>query len=911
MFNVIMPAPSKIFTGYRALGFVSNHVPLAVRYHQKHKENYVVTCVGKCFHTYNCSKLGIVSVSDSHPEDISVLAVDRDLTFTACRNVIRAFTRGRQVIHVYEGHTADVHLLLPFGNHLISVDVDSSVIVWDIKSQGQYSEIQFNKTSFEITTVTHPSTYLNKILFGSKQGRLELWNIKKNTMIYSFKGWGQPVTVVEQAPAVDVVAIGLANGQIIIHNLKFDETITKFLQDWGPVTTISFRTDGHPIMATGSATGHIALWDLEERKLRSQMREAHMTSVSGMQCLPSEPLMVTSSADNTLKVWIFDLPDGGGRLLRNRSGHSAPSTKLRHYGTDGQNIVTAGQDSTMRSFSTVHDKHHKSLGRASYNKQLSKKNTLKYDEHKMPYIVDFATEQTRQSDWDNILACHRGLRVVTTWNYVKSTMGQHKFDHKRFTKNAAQHMHTVAQCVEITSCGNFGLIGYSSGHIDVYNLQSGIHRGSFEDHSGEQAGIKQAKAHNSHVQGVVVDGLNQLAISAGREGDIKFWKFKDKKLLDTCKLDSTVSKILLHRESSMMAVARDDFHVYIIDIDTRKVVRKFIGHDNRITDMTFSADARWLITAAMDCTLRVWDLPTGRLVDCFLVDSAVMSLSMSPNYDFLATCHLDDVGIYLWANKTLFSHVPLTALPSNYEPQMIEMPTTRKHTAEDVDEDIKEEEEEFIRAEFKSSEQISHELITLSLLPNSRWQNLLNLDVIKQRNKPREPPKAPKAAPFFLPTVAGLEPKFAVDDEGAGEGRNKGKVQAGNLMPLCTLGQLLKEGSSKSNYDKVTEYMKSLGPSAVDVEIRSLAPEMGGSVVVMCNFLQFVQSVLQTNKNFEIIQAYLGLFLKVHSEILSSEPEVVKELEKLSDLQSTSWCTVQDLFNQTLCLVNYLRTAVL
>lgn len=63
--------------------------------------------------------------------------------------------------------------------------------------------------------------------------------------------------------------------------------------------------DGHPIMATGSAAGHIALWDLEERKLRSQMRDAHMTSVSGMQCLPSEPLMVTSSADNTLKVTVL------------------------------------------------------------------------------------------------------------------------------------------------------------------------------------------------------------------------------------------------------------------------------------------------------------------------------------------------------------------------------------------------------------------------------------------------------------------------------------------------------------------------------------------------------------------------------------------------------------------------------
>jgi U3 small nucleolar RNA-associated protein 21 len=45
-----------------------------------------------------------------------------------------------------------------------------------------------------------------------------------------------------QAPAVDVVAVGLANGQIVLHNLKFDETVMKFTQDWGPVTTITFRT---------------------------------------------------------------------------------------------------------------------------------------------------------------------------------------------------------------------------------------------------------------------------------------------------------------------------------------------------------------------------------------------------------------------------------------------------------------------------------------------------------------------------------------------------------------------------------------------------------------------------------------------------------------------------------------------
>lgn len=43
-----------------------------------------------------------------------------------------------------------------------------------------------------------------------------------------------------------------------------------------------------------------------------------------------------------------------------------------------------------------------------------------------------------------------------------------------------------SKAVDITSCGNFAVIGLSSGTVDVYNMQSGIHRGSF----GEDQGIE-------------------------------------------------------------------------------------------------------------------------------------------------------------------------------------------------------------------------------------------------------------------------------------------------------------------------------------------------------------------------------------------------------------------------------------
>ncbi|KAK7486461.1 hypothetical protein BaRGS_00022262 [Batillaria attramentaria] len=887
-----MPA-SKIFAGYRALGFVSTHVPLAVRYHNKHKENYVVTSVGRAFHVYNCSKLGIVSVSDIHPDEINVLAVSSRHIFTASGNVIRCFDRGRKVIHTYEGHESEVTILLPLGRHLMSVDIAGHVMVWDVHTEGVYLTMEFKVDSFTITAAVHPNTYKNKVLLGSRQGVIQLWNVFNDRLLYTFTGWGQPITVLEQAPAVDVVAVGLGDGRIIIHNIKFDETVMKFTQDWGPVTSISFRTDGHPTMVTGSAAGHIAFWDLETRTLKSQELEAHRSSVSGLQCLPNEPLMVTSAADNTLKVWIFDQPDGGARLLRMREGHAAPPNYLHHYGNNGQSILSAGQDSTLRLFSTVHDKHNRSLGRGSFNKAETKRTGLKLDQHLMPPITTFAAESNRESDWDNVVACHRGLRMVTTWSTQRCTMGKHKLDSQRF-HHGNEHRNTTALAVDVSSCGNYAVIGYSSGHVDLYNLQSGKQRGSYG---------KPSKAHECAVRGVAFDALNQLLVTAGADGVLKFWKFKCKSMIREVKLSAQISSIVMHRESSMLAAVLEDFSVAIVDIDTRRVVRSFTGHTNTITGLTFSPDARWLITSSMDATVCTWNVVTGRLIDCFAVDSAVTSLSMSPTGDFLATSHVDDLGVYLWSNVTLYSYVALPPLPEGFEPQTLHLPATA-YVPSGEDSSSSEEAMEYDTSEFKSPEQISDELVTLSLLPTSRWLNLLNLDVIKMRNKPKVPPKVPKSAPFFLPTVTGLQPTFAAAEE-----KEKGESQILNKPDLhiaSEVGQLLGQAAESGDYDPVLTRFKSQGASAIDSDIRSLEGEEE-----LEGFLDFVLHVIDSNKDFEIMQAYLGLFLKIHGEDLSASTHLADKMEEVLKAQSATWKRLQFSINESLCLVNYLRSAVL
>ena len=59
------------------------------------------------------------------------------------------------------------------------------------------------------------------------------------------------------------------------------------------------------------------------------------------------------------------------------------------------------------------------------------------------------------------------------------------------------------------------------------------------------------------------------------------------------------------------------------------------------------------------------------------------------------------------------------------------------------------------------------------------------------------------------------------------------------------------------------ELLKGLSPAAIDSEFRNMAPDSGGSVEWLEYFMEFLLDRLKTNENYELVQSYLGLFLKV------------------------------------------------
>lgn len=175
-----------------------------------------------------------------------------------------------------------------------------------------------------------------------------------------------------------------------------------------------------------------------------------------------------------------------------------------------------------------------------------------------------------------------------------------------------------------------------------------------------------------------------------------------------------------------------------MDLETRRIIRFLPSHKTEITDLTFSPDGKWLIVATADRHVRTWDLPRSKLVDIFLMKKPCRSLDMSPTGEFLVTSHLDDLGVYLWSNITLFTPTTLRPLDPESEGKEVDFPHVRPDDPSEsdpflVDETIEDDQvmEDKSSDEYKSPEQISQAMVTLSLQPTSRWKNLLNIDLIK------------------------------------------------------------------------------------------------------------------------------------------------------------------------------------
>ncbi|GIL66695.1 hypothetical protein Vafri_20180 [Volvox africanus] len=792
----------------------------------------------------------------------------------------------------------------------------------------------------------------------------------------------------------------------------------------GACTALSFRTGaGLPLMAAGGGGGVVTVWHLEERRLHTVIRDAHDGQLVSLHFFPGEPVLMSAAADNAIKHWVFDSADAMPRLLRFRAGHGAPPTLIRHYGEGGLRLLSGGCDRSFRVFSVHQDQQSRELSQGHIARK-AKRSRVRQEDLKLERVVDMDACEVRERDWANVITAHEGNPAAYSWRLMTFSRGEHVLEPPvgELSGCPAAPVTSVAlsRCGNFGIVGSAsGRLDRYNMQSGIH--RGAFYRPAAEAKAGggpaaTQQGKGKRNAHNGAVVGCAVDGSNRRLVSVGFDGVLRVWDFRTQSLAAEVALGSPATRLALHPVSGLAAVALTDGSLRLYDIEVPRLVRRFRGHSDRVTGLHISADSRWLLSSSMDGTMSVWDIPAAQCLQVMKLGSPVTSLSLSPSLDLLATTHVNRRGIYLWSNQALFgdpaaithstSAVSVTTritLPTISDGRNTRGRCTTEEGdgaedevgADQEDEDGISSEEDGdaemrdVAAGARAAETadgrdggtdvsrpkpyelrdpvsgaplpLAPELVTLSLLPRSHWDSLTRIEVIKARNKPLQPPKKPKAAPFFLPSLPGLSanPIFgAAEVQGqSGDGENQeatdedmeeaeagpssrvvrlkrrggsrsvdGTAMSGPVSPFVhqlRLAAVAAEAAAVANggdcgsssivdcYGPVISMLRKMTPTTIDRELRAMQILEGSSdeqseIRDLAALLDMIIASLGARRDFELCQALLNVVLTQQGDVLSSRPELATRLQRLRGLVATSWQSLDSLMQHVRCMVGFL-----
>ncbi|EAA32596.2 Utp21-domain-containing protein [Neurospora crassa] len=715
----------------------------------------------------------------------------------------------------------------------------------------------------------------------------------------------------------------------------------------GGISKVEFLP-GQPVIMTSGLDNSLKSWIFDESPFSPvprilHMRSGHAAPVNCLQFLPTDfdgaeagnKWLLSGGKDRSLWGWSLrrdgqssELSQGALRKKAKKVGILANTALGGHGPTTSLDDLKAPEITCIAS----------SLNRDGGMGAMPGRQVIwdKGNDKSKPTKSELAA----MTGWESVVTAHKNDPWARTWFWGRKRAGRWAFK-----TGDGENVSTVA----ISPCGSFALVGSVGGSLDMFNLQSGRHKQRFPSRltpaQMRQLKMQQLKAldkvsqlekrassktsfapgsgkHTKSVTGIVVDPLNRFVISCSLDGTVKFWDFVTGNLVDEIDWAPMVqiTGCRYHAGNDLIAFACDDNSIRVVDIETKQTIREFWGCRDTINDFTFSNDGRWIVAASQDRVVRVWDLPTAHLIDAFRLEKPCTAIAFSNTGEYLAGATEGELGVHIWTNRTLFRHVPTRQISEKDIAEISAGPTSSGEGGQGLIEAAFEDEQEDEEDEGVSApvlDQLSADMVTLSLVPKSRWQTLLHIDLIKQRNKPKEPPKAPEKAPFFLPSLRDGTTNPLLLTEGEKKDEEESRIskltQLETTRTYQTFTAKLLEGAETGDYTPFITHLKSLSPSTADLELRSLSiggldPESSEDSNELLHFIRAMTQRLAQRRDYELTQAWMTVFLRLHFDVIMESETLLKELGKWKEQQEREKKRLDDLVGYCGGVVGFLRS---
>ena len=540
---------------------------------------------------------------EGHKDEVTALALSGDAhrLFSASRDkTIRVWDveRGSE-LHILHGHTEWVRCLALSRDEgtLFSAALDSTVRVWDVESGRELRRIDGCKPPFALSDD-------QRLLFCQVSAGIEpwdnvirVWDLTANRELCRLAENEETFTVMRIVCGADGRSVFSACGDKTVRAWDVDgrREVRRFLGHRETVYSLALSADGRTLF-TGSLDNTIRAWDtLDGREL--YRIAGHGDAVDALALSTKRAMLFSGSADRTIRGW--DLTTGPA--THPNEGHTRSVTAIA-FDRSGRLMFSGSYDRTIRAW------------------DLASSSEIRRFEGHENYVTALAVSEdgsiVYSASWD---------ATIRKWS-VLSGLELQQFDATSYPLTA----------LVLSRDGKTLVSAQEDGSIAVWDIERGCALRNFE---GCHWDIEDS---TKVVLALTADGRR---LFSGDGNIITVTEMADSsqtRLMET----AYVTALALSTDEQNLYCGSSDHMIRVLDAKNGHELRQLEGHSAQVTALLAIADGHMLISASVDCMLKVWQVESGECTATFHADAGIVSLASGPSGIVAAGDDAGHVGLF-------------------------------------------------------------------------------------------------------------------------------------------------------------------------------------------------------------------------------------------------------------------------
>lgn len=488
----------------------------------------------------------------------------------------------------------------PDGTLLATGGADPFVRLWNTTTWEEAGRFQAQRFAHGRVLVFTPDGC--KLAALDTNNAIGIWDVRTNARLLTLAGHNDSVTSLVFTPDGTTLVSGSRDSTIRIWDAATGSELGLLTNMPALVYALAISPNGQMLAAgTAGRTDHLKLFDLPSRRELAVL-SGHTRYISSLAFSPDSKLLVSASADHSLRVW----DTATRKEINTLRGHMDRLHSVA-FSPHGQLIATGGFDGSVKLWLPT--------------RRPAEQNRISFAPTEVAGSA-LSPDATRFIAWQRDGACRlwdvRALAQLQSFALSRSNLTGVAISNSGILLAAADATGDV-EVIDMATRRSVAHFRSDSAMIQlVFSPDSNWLAGGVVDERVVVWNVPELKeafvtSRAPRVGAIAFSPDSRTLATGASDGHVDLWSLpKRERILQIAAHQSVVTALGFSPNGAVLASGGLDGASRLWDVDTGKQLGQLTRQLLPARSFGFSEDARRLVAGFNDGTVKVWDLATGR-----------------------------------------------------------------------------------------------------------------------------------------------------------------------------------------------------------------------------------------------------------------------------------------------------------